>query len=111
MSATLISYFDMAGSVRVGPYIANGSTGFDGGSDNPHGHISFDVSLKPDLSVDVTWTAQEVSDEVETEIKHTANIAKDGWWNWSGLTVVNDDPVDADHTVMNFTIHNDQAPA
>jgi hypothetical protein len=108
---TDVSYFDMAGSVRVGPYIPNGGIPFDGGTDNPHGHISFDVSLKPDLSVEVAWTAQEVSDEVETEIKHTETIAKGGWLNWTGLTVVNDDPIDADNTVMNFTIHNDQAPA
>jgi hypothetical protein len=107
---TDVNGYDMAGSVRVGPYHANGSTGFDGGGDNPHGHISFDVALNPDLSVNVSWTAQEVSDEVEAELKHTVTIPKDSGFNWSGLTVANDDPVDADNTVMRFTINNDQAP-
>lgn len=102
--------FDMAGSLRVGPYKTHDGIGFDGSGDNPHGHIGFDVVFNADLSVTVGWTAQEVSDEVEGQVQHSATILQDQWLIWSGLTVNNDDPIDADWTVMSFTIQNAQAP-
>ena len=56
----------------------------------------------------VSWTASEVDDEVESTLNGGANVAKDGGLDWSGLTVVNPDSIDNDHTTMSFTIHNDQ---
>ena len=94
-------------SVKVHPFWSHGHLDF-GGSDTPHGGLSFDIDLNADLSVTVSWTASEVDDEVESTLNGGANVAKDGSLGWSGLTVVNPDSIDNDHTTMSFTIHNDQ---
>lgn len=96
-------------SARVCPFHSHAHLDFDDGTndDTPRGHIGFDIDLNADLSITVSWTAQEIDDEVEGEIKGGYTIAKDGSVKWSGLTVNNDDPIDADWTTMDFTIHND----
>jgi hypothetical protein len=94
-------------SVKVHPFWSHGHLDF-GGGDTPHGGLGFDIDLNADLSVTVSWTASEVDDEVESTLNGGANVAKDGSLGWSGLTVVNPDPIDNDHTTMSFTIHNDQ---
>ena len=50
-------------------------------------------------------------DEIEGEVKGGYDVAKDGTLGWSGLRVVNDDPIDADWTDMSFTITNGLANA
>ena len=75
---------------------------------HPRGGLGFDIDLNADLSVTVSWAASEVDDEVEATLNGGANVAKDGGLGWSGLTVVNPDAIDNDHTTMSFTIHNDQ---
>jgi len=97
-------------SVRIHPFHSHEHLDFDG-SDTPRGHLGFDIDLNADLSITVSWTAQEIDDEVEGEIKGGYTISKDGILNWSGLRVVNDDPIDADWTTMNFTILNELASA
>lgn len=103
-------YYNDTKSVRLNPFNSRDFLGFDG-SELPHGHILFDIRLNADLSITVAWTAQEIDDEVEGEVKGGYTIAKDGVLNWSGLTVVNDDPIDADWTTMNFSIRNELASA
>lgn len=76
------------------------------GSHSPHGKIIFDLDLNADLSINVSWTAQEIDDEVEGEVKGGYRLGQDGSFNWSGLRVVNDDPIDADWTDMKFSVTN-----
>ncbi|HXI71883.1 MAG TPA: hypothetical protein VNN22_16125 [Verrucomicrobiae bacterium] len=104
------TYHNDTRSVRLNPFNSRDFLGFDG-SGEPRGHILFDIRLNADLSITVSWTAQEIDDEVEGEIKGGYTIPKDGTLNWSGLRVSNDDPIDADWTDMNFTIHNDLGSA
>lgn len=82
-----------------------------GGGDTPRGQIGFDIDLNVDLSVTVSWSAQEIDDEVEGTVTGGTNVAKDSAVSWGGLTVKNDDPIDNDYTQMSFTIYNDQASA
>jgi hypothetical protein len=95
---------------KVHPFHSHERLEFEG-SDLPHGKAIFDIDLNPDLSVTVSWTAQEIDDEMEGEVKGGHTIPQDGSLNWNGLRVVNDDPIDADWTTMSFTIHNDLATA
>jgi hypothetical protein len=94
-------------SAKVHPFWSHAHLDF-GGGDTPHGGLGFDIDLNADLSVTVSWAATEIDDEVEATVNGGANVAKDGGLGWSGLTVVNPDAIDNDHTTMSFTIHNDQ---
>ncbi|MBI4901932.1 MAG: carboxypeptidase regulatory-like domain-containing protein, partial [Actinobacteria bacterium] len=96
-----------AKSVKLHPFWSHGHLDF-GGGDTPHGGLGFDIDLNADLSVTISWAATEVDDEVEATVNGGANVAKDSGLGWSGLTVVNPDSIDNDHTTMSFTIHNDQ---
>jgi hypothetical protein len=102
--------FSGSKSVRVQPFHSHEHLDF-GGGDTPRGQIGFDIDLNADLSIKVSWTAQEIDDEVEGTVTGGWNIAKDGALSWTGLVVVNDDPIDNDATTMSFTINNDQASA
>jgi hypothetical protein len=102
--------FSGSKSVRVQPFHSHEHIDL-GGGDTPRGQIGFDIDLNADLSIKVSWNAQEVDDEVEGQINGGASVAKDGTLNWSGLVVVNDDPIDNDATTMSFTITNGQASA
>ena len=95
-------------SVRVQPFHSHEHVDF-GGGDTPRGQIGFDIDLNADLSITVSWAAQEIDDEVEGTINGGHNVGKDGTLNWTGLVVVNDDPIDNDATTMDFTITNAQA--
>ena len=95
-------------SAQVHPFHSHEHLDF-GGGDTPRGQIGFDIDLNADLSVTVSWSAQEVDDEVEGTVNGGASVAKNGSLNWSGLRVVNDDPIDNDATTMSFTITNFQA--
>lgn len=92
-------------SVKLHPFHSHEHVEFEGSHDT-HGKIMFDIDLNPDLSINVSWTAQEIDDEVEGEVKGGRTVAKDGVLHWSGLRVVNDDPIDADWTDMSFTVTN-----
>jgi hypothetical protein len=46
-----------------------------------------------------------VGDDVEGTMNGGANVAKNGSFNWNGLRVVNDDPIDNDATTMSFQDH------
>jgi len=102
--------FEGSASVRVQPFSSHAHLDF-GGGDTPRGQIGFDIDLNADLSITVSWTAQEVDDEVETQQSGGTSVPRDWWRHWSGLTVVNDDPIDNDDTTMSFTISNGQASA
>lgn len=95
-------------TVQVRPFHSHEHLDF-GGGDTPRGQIRFDIDLMADLSITVSWNAQEVDDEVEGEVHGGANVAKNATLNWTGLRVVNDDPIDNDATTMSFTITNAQA--
>ena len=95
-------------TAQVRPFHSHEHLDF-GDGDTPRGQIGFDIDLMADLSITVSWNAQEVDDEVEGEVHGGANVAKNGTLNWSGLRVVNDDPIDNDATTMSFTITNAQA--
>jgi len=103
-------YYTDSKSVRVHPFHSHEHLDF-GGGDTPRGQIGFDIDLNADLSIKVSWTAQEIDDEVEGTITGGAPVAKDGGLNWHGLVVVNDDPIDNDATTMSFTITNGRANA
>lgn len=81
------------------------------GSNDTHGKIMFDIDLNADLSINVSWTAQEIDDEVEGEVKGGHGVGKDAVLTWHGLRVVNDDPIDADWTDMDFSVTNGQSNA
>jgi hypothetical protein len=102
--------YDGTKTARVHPWHSHEHLEFEGG-DSPHGKIMFDIDLNPDFSITVSWTAQEIDDEVEGEVKGGFDVAAGYWRSWSGLTVANDDPIDADWTSMSFTVNNDTAPA
>ena len=95
-------------TTQVRPFHSHEHLDF-GGGDLPRGQIGFDIELMADLSITVSWNADEVDDEVEGTVRGGANVAKNGTLNWSGLRVVNDDPIDNDATTMSFTITNAQA--
>lgn len=97
-------------SVRVQPFHSHEHMDF-GGGDTPHGQIGFDIDLNADLSITVSWNAQEIDDEVEGSIGGGTNVPRDHFVTWTGLVVVNGDPIDNDATTMNFTITNAQADA
>jgi hypothetical protein len=95
-------------TAQVRPFHSHEHLDF-GGGDTPRGQIGFDIDLMADLSITVSWNAQEVDDEVEGEVHGGANVAKNATLKWTGLRVVNDDPIDNDATTMSFTITNAQA--
>jgi hypothetical protein len=97
-------------SVRVHPFHSHERIEFEG-SGSPHGKMIFDIDLNADLSVTISWAAQEIDDEVEGEVKGGTTIAQDSVGKWNGLRVVNDDPIDSDWTEMTFTMRNEQANA
>jgi Carboxypeptidase regulatory-like domain len=72
-------YYNDTKSVRLSPFNSRDFLGFDGSSDvSQHGNVIFDIRLNADLSITVAWTAQEIDDEVEGEIRGGLTIAKDG---------------------------------
>ena len=73
--------YDGTKSARVHPWHSHEHLEFEGG-DSPHGKIMFDIDLHPDFSVTVSWTAQEIDDEVEGEVKGGQNIAAGGGLTW-----------------------------
>jgi hypothetical protein len=105
------SYFAEAKTVEVQPFRSHAHIDFDGPPNyTPRAHIGFDIDLNADLSVTVSWSASEFDDETEGgSVNGGANVAKNGGLSWGGLVVVNDDPIDNDHTTINFTINNNQA--
>ena len=76
---------------------------------HPHGKLFFDIQLQNDGSINVSYNAQEIDDEVEGGTGDTWNVQRDWWRSLSNLTVSNGDPIDNDATNFNFVIHNDQA--
>ena len=92
-------------TAQVRPFSSHAHLDF-GGGDTPRGQIGFDIDLNADLSIRVSWTAQEIDDEVEATVQGGSSVPKDGTLQWSGLTVANDDLFDNDATTMSFTITN-----
>lgn len=103
--------FDFTKSTWVHPFHSHDGISFDApfGGNSVHGVISFSVDLNPDLSINLSWTAQEIDDEVESQLGSSMVVGRDGTGSWRGLTVSNDDPIDADWTTMAWTVHNGQA--
>jgi hypothetical protein len=99
--------FFATSTVHLHPFHSHEHVDFEG-SHSPHGKIMFDVDLNADLSINVSWTAQEIDDEVEGQVLGGSMVGKDAALGWNGLKVVNDDPIDSDWTEMNFQISNDQ---
>src|SRR4029453_16367712 len=65
-------------SARVHPFHSHERLEFEG-SDDEHGKIIFEIDLNPNLSITVSWTAQEIDDgDVEAEIKGGWTIAENG---------------------------------
>lgn len=75
---------------------------------HPHGKIMFDIQLLDDGGINVTYTAQEIDDEVEGGTADTWKVQRDWWRSLTGLTVSNGDSIDNDATTFNFVIHNDE---
>lgn len=97
--------FDDTRTVHVHPFRSHARVEIEG-SHSPHGKIIFDVDLNADLSVTVSWTAQEIDDGVEGTVRGGQTIAKDGSLSWSGLRVVDPDLLGDNWTEMAFQIEN-----
>lgn len=104
---------DQTKTVWLHPFHSHESISFEqrysANDPEPRGAITFDLNLNADLSVNVTWTAQEIDDEVECELKGAFKVDRDRWQSFTGLCVSNDDPIDADWTTMEWTMTNAQA--
>ena len=97
-------------SVRLQPFHSHEHLEF-GGGDTPHGQMIVDLDLNADLSVTVSYQAQEIDDEIEGATSGGFDVPMGSWHSRTGITVSNGDPIDNDATKFDIVVSNDQANA